>query len=158
MRESGGPLTAATGGAPLTAATGEAPLTLETVQAAAERLRGRIHHTPCWPSQTFSDLCGGQVWLKYENLQRTGSYKIRGALNRILTLPAAARAPGWLALAMASTLSGNLTPIASIANLIVVEAARSEGIEIRLVDYCRVGVPITVATLAVGVLWLTYVP
>src|SRR5205823_4899612 len=64
-----------------------ADLSLAEVQAAAGRLAGRIHQTPCEPSRTFSELCGGEVWLKYENLQRTGSYKIRGALNRLLTLP-----------------------------------------------------------------------
>jgi len=53
--------------------------------------------TPCWESRTFSELCRGRVWLKYENLQRTGSYKIRGALNRILTLPASARERGVIA-------------------------------------------------------------
>jgi threonine dehydratase len=42
-------------------------------------------------------LCEGEVWLKYENLQRTGSYKIRGALNRLLTLSEAARARGVIA-------------------------------------------------------------
>ena len=56
-----------------------------------------MHHTPCWPSRTFSELCGGEVWLKYENLQRTGSYKIRGALNRLLTLSEDARARGVIA-------------------------------------------------------------
>jgi threonine dehydratase len=48
-------------------------------------------------TRTFSRLCGGDVWLKYENLQRTGSYKIRGALNRILTLPEHARQHGVIA-------------------------------------------------------------
>jgi threonine dehydratase len=72
-------------------------LSREDVTAAAARLRGRIHRTPCLQSRTFSDLCGGPVWLKYENLQRTGSYKIRGALNRILTLPDEARAHGVIA-------------------------------------------------------------
>jgi threonine dehydratase len=56
-----------------------------------------VHRTPCTCSRTFSELCGGEVWLKYENLQRTGSYKIRGALNRLLTLPEAARARGVIA-------------------------------------------------------------
>ncbi|TME42449.1 MAG: pyridoxal-phosphate dependent enzyme, partial [Chloroflexi bacterium] len=68
--------------------------------AGAERssLRPATDHvTPCWESRTFSALCGGRVWLKYENLQRTGSYKIRGALNRILTLPAEARERGVIA-------------------------------------------------------------
>jgi threonine dehydratase len=72
-------------------------LTLDDVQAAAERLAGRVHVTPCWESRTFSALCGGRVWLKYENLQRTGSYKLRGALNRILTLPSDARERGVIA-------------------------------------------------------------
>jgi len=72
-------------------------LSLEDIQAAALRLAGRVHATPCWESRTFSDLCGGRVWLKYENLQRTGSYKLRGALNRILTLAPDARQRGVIA-------------------------------------------------------------
>jgi threonine dehydratase len=72
-------------------------LNLEAVREAANRLEGRVHRTPCWESRTFSELCGGRVWLKYENLQRTGSYKLRGALNRILTLPAEARKRGVIA-------------------------------------------------------------
>src|SRR5712691_12883531 len=72
-------------------------LRLEAVREAAQRLEGRVHRTPCWESRTFSELCGGKVWLKYENLQRTGSYKLRGALNRILTLPEDARQHGVIA-------------------------------------------------------------
>jgi Na+/H+ antiporter NhaD/arsenite permease-like protein len=62
---------------------------------------------------------------------------------------------GWLALAMASTLSGNLTPIASVANLIVIEGARREGTRVSFLDYCRVGVPVTLLTLAAGTAWLS---
>jgi threonine dehydratase len=72
-------------------------LSLEAVREAAAHLEGRVHRTPCWESRTFSELCGGRVWLKYENLQRTGSYKLRGALNRILTLPTEARHRGVIA-------------------------------------------------------------
>lgn len=61
----------------------------------------------------------------------------------------------WLLLAMASTLAGNLTITGSIANIIVIEKARPE-VEIRFTDYLRVGVPITLATLIVGVLWLRF--
>ena len=68
-----------------------------------------------------------------------------------------ARAHTWLTLAMASTLSGNLTPIASVANLIVVEGARREGVSISFWAYCRVGIPVTLLTLAVGAAWLTWV-
>jgi threonine dehydratase len=72
-------------------------LSLADVEAAAQRLKGKLHRTPCWESTTFSRLCGLPVWLKYENLQRTGSYKIRGALNRILSMPEEARQRGVIA-------------------------------------------------------------
>jgi Na+/H+ antiporter NhaD/arsenite permease-like protein len=62
---------------------------------------------------------------------------------------------GWLALAMASTLAGNLTITGSVANLIVVETARPE-LEIGFWDYFRVGLPITLATLLVGWGWLAW--
>ena len=59
----------------------------------------------------------------------------------------------WLLLAMASTLAGNLTVTGSIANIIVIEKARPN-VEITFKDYLRVGVPVTLATLAIGVVWL----
>ncbi len=60
----------------------------------------------------------------------------------------------WLTLAMASTFAGNLTIVGSIANLIVVEGARRRGVDVRFGEYARVGVPLTVATIAIGVWWL----
>lgn len=60
---------------------------------------------------------------------------------------------GWLVLAMASTLAGNLTLLGSIANLIVVQGARRE-IKISFLEYAKVGVPLTLASLAVGLLLL----
>jgi Na+/H+ antiporter NhaD/arsenite permease-like protein len=60
----------------------------------------------------------------------------------------------WLTLAMASTLAGNLTLVGSIANLIVLQGARRQGITISFWDYTRVGLPVTLATLAFGVWWL----
>jgi Na+/H+ antiporter NhaD/arsenite permease-like protein len=56
----------------------------------------------------------------------------------------------WLLVAMASTLAGNLTLIGSVANLIVVEAARDARIEIGFMEYARLGVPLTLATLLLG--------
>ena len=56
----------------------------------------------------------------------------------------------WLALAMSSTLAGNLTVLGSVANLIVVERARRE-VNISFGEYARLGVPVTVITLAIGV-------
>jgi Na+/H+ antiporter NhaD/arsenite permease-like protein len=60
----------------------------------------------------------------------------------------------WLTLAMASTLAGNLTLVGSIANLIVVQSARREGVVVSFRDYLRVGVPITLVTMTIGVLLL----
>jgi Na+/H+ antiporter NhaD/arsenite permease-like protein len=61
---------------------------------------------------------------------------------------------GWLMLAMASTLAGNLTITGSIANIIVAERAAAEGVQIRFSEFLRIGVPVTVATLAWGAAWL----
>ncbi len=72
-------------------------------------------------------------------------------------MPAAQQQTAWLALAMSSTLAGNLTILGSVANLIVVEGARRAGVEVSFWDYCKAGVPITILTLALGVLWLTWV-
>jgi Na+/H+ antiporter NhaD/arsenite permease-like protein len=68
-----------------------------------------------------------------------------------------ARVQAWLTLAMASTLSGNLTPVGSVANLIVIECARREGVTVSFRAYCRVGIPVTLATLAIGTAWLMLV-
>jgi Na+/H+ antiporter NhaD/arsenite permease-like protein len=64
----------------------------------------------------------------------------------------------WLVVAMASTLSGNLTILGSVANLIVVEAARSAGVRVGFAEYCRVGVPLTLLTLLLGSLILSVLP
>jgi Na+/H+ antiporter NhaD/arsenite permease-like protein len=63
----------------------------------------------------------------------------------------------WLSLAMSSTLAGNLTVLGSVANLIVVEGARREGVAISFWEYCWVGIPVTILTLALGIGWLILV-
>jgi Na+/H+ antiporter NhaD/arsenite permease-like protein len=63
----------------------------------------------------------------------------------------------WLLLAMSSTLAGNLTILGSIANIIVVEGARPR-VTIGFAEYLKVGVPLTLATIVLGALWLTLVP
>ncbi len=63
----------------------------------------------------------------------------------------------WLALAMSSTLAGNLTVLGSVANLIVVENARRAGTELSFLEYLKVGVPLTILTTLVGVAWLALV-
>jgi Na+/H+ antiporter NhaD/arsenite permease-like protein len=61
---------------------------------------------------------------------------------------------GWLALAMSSTLAGNLTITGSVANIIVVERAAAEGVHLGFREYFRAGLPVTAATLVIGSLWL----
>ena len=61
----------------------------------------------------------------------------------------------WLVVAMASTLAGNFTVLGSIANLIVVQRAASRGVPVSFGDYFKVGAPLTIATIAVGTLWLS---
>jgi Na+/H+ antiporter NhaD/arsenite permease-like protein len=72
-------------------------------------------------------------------------------------LPSATRETGWLALAMSSTFAGNFTILGSVANLIVVESAAREGVAVSFWDYCKVGIPLTILTLAVGIAWLQFV-
>ena len=69
-------------------------VTLEQIRAARAREAGIVKTTPLDLSSTFSSLCGRQIYLKLENLQKTGSFKVRGALNKIQLLDADARARG----------------------------------------------------------------
>jgi Na+/H+ antiporter NhaD/arsenite permease-like protein len=61
---------------------------------------------------------------------------------------------GWLTVAMASTLAGNFTLVGSVANLIVVQRARARGVNVDFWAYFKVGAPLTVLTILIGVLWL----
>jgi Na+/H+ antiporter NhaD/arsenite permease-like protein len=72
----------------------------------------------------------------------------------MLLLPAAEHSLAGPALALASTLAGNLLVVGSIANLIVIDEARRLGVEIGWRGHARVGVPVTLATLALGAGWL----
>jgi threonine dehydratase len=69
-------------------------LTLDDVCAAADNLRGRVHRTPLLGSRTLGQRLGTGAWLKAELFQRTGSFKIRGALNRVGAIDPAERARG----------------------------------------------------------------
>lgn len=61
-------------------------LELKEVELAAKRLRDVLHHTELDRSSTFSSMTGGEVYIKCENRQKTGSFKIRGASNKIAAL------------------------------------------------------------------------
>lgn len=78
-------------------------------------------------------------------------------LEPLRSAPAAAAERLWLALASFSTLAGNLTIIGSVANVIVFEAARREGVEVRFGEYLRAGAPLTAITLVLAWVWLAAV-
>ena len=77
--------------------TNRTGISLADVVAARERVRGAIYYSPCPHSQMLSALTGQQVYLKLENLQMTGSFKERGALNRIAMLTPEQAARGVVA-------------------------------------------------------------
>ena len=60
----------------------------------------------------------------------------------------------WLVVAMAATLAGNFTLVGSVANLIVAQRAKARGVELNFWTYFKVGAPLTVLTIAFGLLWL----
>jgi threonine dehydratase len=72
-------------------------ITLDDVLAARERIRGGIYESPCVESIPLSQLTGARVWCKLDYLQRTGSFKERGARNALLRLPESQRSRGVVA-------------------------------------------------------------
>ena len=72
-------------------------VTLDRIRRARERIGHRVHHTPLLSSQTLGRRVGGHAFLKAECLQRTGSFKARGALNKVDSLSAAEKARGLIA-------------------------------------------------------------
>jgi len=120
-------------------------LTLDDVRAAAERLRGRVCRTPVLVSEALDAASGYSVHLKCENLQRAGSFKIRGALNKLLTLSEAERARGVVAfssgnhaqgVALAARIVGTSATICmpTDAPALKLEATRGYGAEVVLYD------------------------
>jgi threonine dehydratase len=80
-------------------ATDAAPSTdrtlgVDDIREAAARLAPWVHRTPVMTSRTLDERCGGKVFLKSENFQKIGAFKIRGAMNALLQLPEADRARG----------------------------------------------------------------
>jgi len=81
-------------------------VTPDDIGRAAARLAGRVVRTPCLHSETLSAIAGCEVWLKFENLQFTASFKERGALNRLAQLTEAERARGVLAVSAGNHAQG----------------------------------------------------
>ncbi|MFF3362393.1 pyridoxal-phosphate dependent enzyme [Streptomyces misionensis] len=86
------------------------PVTLADVRAAAARLEGFAHRTPVLTSRTLNERVGAEVFVKCENLQRIGAFKIRGAYNAIASLT-----PGELAKGVAAYSSGNHAQATALA-------------------------------------------
>jgi len=81
-------------------------LDLHAVEQAAARLQGHLLRTPCVASRTLSDITGAQVFLKFENLQFTASFKERGACNKLAQLSAPERARGVIAMSAGNHAQG----------------------------------------------------
>lgn len=82
------------------------PVTLTDVLTARTRIAGAVANTPCLHSRTLSRIFGCEVWLKFENLQFTASFKERGALNKLLTLTADEKARGVIAMSAGNHAQG----------------------------------------------------
>ena len=72
-------------------------VTLDSIREAAGSIAGQVHRTPLLASRTLGRMCGHRLWLKAENLQKTGCFKPRGALNKIAHMTPEERARGVLA-------------------------------------------------------------
>lgn len=81
-------------------------LTFQDIQHAAERLRGQVLETPCVESRTLSQIVGAQVFLKFENLQFTASFKERGACNKLSQLTPQERERGVVAMSAGNHAQG----------------------------------------------------
>ncbi|HEV2745867.1 MAG TPA: threonine ammonia-lyase [Allosphingosinicella sp.] len=75
----------------------ELPVSLADIKAAAARIAGAVVRTPTVLSRTLSQATGAEIWVKFENLQFTASFKERGALNKLLLMDEATRARGVIA-------------------------------------------------------------
>lgn len=94
------------GGHPSAGTKGLLPITVDDVDAAAARIKGAVVRTPSATSQTLSRLLGAEVVVKFENLQFTGAYKERGALNRLLVMDELARSRGVVAMSAGNHAQG----------------------------------------------------
>jgi len=121
------------------------PLTLDDVRAAARRLGDRVYRTPVVASQAFDDACGHAVFFKCENLQRAGAFKIRGALNKLLTLTDEERGRGVVAFSSGNHAQGVALAARTVGTTAIIcmpsdapglklEATRGYGAEVVLYD------------------------
>jgi threonine dehydratase len=98
-----------------------AEVTLECIRAARERIAAHVRVTPVIENEAISERCAARVWVKCENLQQMGAFKIRGAVNAIFALP-----PEALVAGVVTHSSGN-------HGAAVAQAARLRGVSARVV-------------------------
>lgn len=82
------------------------PVSLQDVLAARDKIAGAVENTPCLHSKTLSRIFGCELWLKFENLQFTASFKERGALNKLLSLSAEEKKRGVIAMSAGNHAQG----------------------------------------------------
>jgi threonine dehydratase len=82
------------------------PVTLEDIRAAAKAIEGQVLRTPLRHSRTLSQIAGCDIYLKFENLQFTASFKERGALNRLLSLTPEEKRKGVVAMSAGNHAQG----------------------------------------------------
>ncbi len=82
------------------------PISIKDIRAAAGAIEGAVERTPTRYSRTLSEISGCGIWLKFETLQFTASFKERGALNKLLSLTAEERARGVIAMSAGNHAQG----------------------------------------------------
>jgi len=118
-------------------------ITLSDIEAARARIRGFVYESPCAHSRTLSALTGATLYLKLENLQMTGSFKERGACNRIARMDADERARGIVTASAGNHAQGvayharragvHATVVMPLSTALVkVNATRELGADVRL--------------------------
>jgi threonine dehydratase len=90
----------------LAAVPSELPVSYEDIVAAAKRIHGKVERTPLRHSRTLSEITGAHVFVKFENLQFTASFKERGALNKLMQLTDAERRSGVIAVSAGNHAQG----------------------------------------------------
>jgi threonine dehydratase len=87
-------------------APGSLPVSMADIEAAAHAIAGKVERTPLRYSRTLSEITGAEVWIKFENLQFTASYKERGALNKLSSLSNSEKAAGVVAMSAGNHAQG----------------------------------------------------
>ena len=125
---------------------GDLTFSINDIEAAAERIRAHVHHTPMLSSSTLDAAIGSTVRAKCEHLQRSGSFKIRGALNKMMQLTPEEAARGVIAfssgnhaqgVALAGRILGIATTIVMPFDAPAVKKAATAGYGATIVEYDR---------------------